>query len=366
MHISMRLLAAASLLGLASCATTPEQQSFDKYPNIVDHAFVKQHALIPPREDVVVIDSRPTKGRYDPGHIPGAINISDTFFDKSVDKLPADKSRMLLFYCGGLDCPLSHKSAFKAEALGYKNVKVYAAGMPDWEAKGGLVAVSTEFVKGLVAKPDGTVLIDSRPAKRFEEGSIPGAINIPDTFFDKNVAKLPADKATPLVFFCGGLKCDLSSKSAVKAKALGYTNVRVYPEGEPGWTAAMGKAAAKAAPVSAPAVATAGDTVDTAAFVRMLKENPGGVHIYDVRDAKDFDRGHFPTARNLPINKLEGAVDGLPTDKPVVFVCATGARSSEAFDIAKMLRPELKVFYLDAEVTYAADGSYAVKGRAKK
>ncbi|CAA7617190.1 rhodanese-like domain-containing protein [Magnetospirillum sp. UT-4] len=352
---------AAALVALGACAGADEA-AFEKYPDIVDNAFVREVALIPPRADAKVIDSRPARARYDPGHIPGAINISDTVFDKSVSLLPANKTTLLLFYCGGLECPLSHKSAFKARELGYTNVKVYADGMPDWEAKGGLVAVSTAYVKGLVDKPDGTVLIDSRPKKRFDEGSVPGAINIPDTFFDKSANLLPADRKTPLIFFCGGLQCDLSSKSAVKAKALGYTNVRVYPEGEPGWTAAYGSAAKAAAPAP---MAVTGDTVDVDSFLATLKSNPGSLTVIDVRDAKDYQRGHFPTASNLPIGKLEAEVDKLAADKPIVFVCATGARSSEAFDMAKLLRPTLKVHYLDAEVSYGTDNSYTVKSRKK-
>ncbi|MGE5506840.1 MAG: rhodanese-like domain-containing protein [Actinomycetota bacterium] len=368
------LLAAVLLAGAASAARG-EEAAFDKFPVIADYALVKEVATLPPRPDAVVIDSRPAKGRYDLGHIPGAINISDSAFDKNVDKLPADKSKLLVFYCGGLACPLSHSSAFKAEKLGYANVKVYAAGMPDWEAKGELVAVSLAFVKGVIDKPDGTVLIDSRPKKRFDEGSIPGAINIPDTSFDKQADLLPADKKTPLVFFCGGLACPLSSSSALKARALGYTDVRVFPAGEPAWTEAYGAkpvaaAASAAGPAAKPAagvpVAAGGETVEPDGFVALLASNPGAVHVFDVRDAKEYDRGHFATARNLPINMLEKQVDTLPADKPIVFVCATGARSSEAFDMVKLLRPDLKAYYLDADVTYNADGTQVVKGRVKK
>ena len=51
-------------------------------------------------------------------------------------KLNRDKDTLLIFYCGGLECVLSHNSAFKAEKLGYTNIRVYAEGTPDWVAKG--------------------------------------------------------------------------------------------------------------------------------------------------------------------------------------------------------------------------------------
>ena len=143
-----------------------------------------------------------------------------------VDKLPADKATLLIFYCGGLECMLSHNSAFKAEKLGYSNIKVYADGMPDWKAKGGPVSVSTAFIKKLIDDKATYALIDARPKRVADKGMIPTAINISDTDFDKNVDKLPADKATLLIFYCGGLECVLSDKSADKARKLGYTNVR--------------------------------------------------------------------------------------------------------------------------------------------
>jgi len=50
---------------------------------------------------MVLVDSRPKRKKYDKGHIPTAINIPDTFFDKQKDKLPAEKDKLLVFYCEG-------------------------------------------------------------------------------------------------------------------------------------------------------------------------------------------------------------------------------------------------------------------------
>ena len=50
---------------------------------------------------MVLVDSRPKRAKYDKGHIPSAISIPDTEFDKLQGKLPADKNTLLIFYCGG-------------------------------------------------------------------------------------------------------------------------------------------------------------------------------------------------------------------------------------------------------------------------
>lgn len=79
-------------------------------------------------------------------------------------------------------------------------------------------------------------LFDSRPLPRFQEGAIPTAVNLPFPAFDKQVAKLPADKNALIIFYCSGPTCNMSPGSAAKAKKLGYTNIKVYKDGMPAWS----------------------------------------------------------------------------------------------------------------------------------
>jgi rhodanese-related sulfurtransferase len=342
------------------------------YRALADYDFVRANVDIPPRKGVLVIDSRPAARQFDPGHIPGAVNIPDSQFDKQLARLPADKSTLLIFYCGGLDCMLSHNSAIKAEKLGYTNIKVYAAGMPEWKAKGAQVSVSAAHIKKLIDEKAPYALIDARPRRVADKGMIPSAVNIPDSEFDKLVDKLPADKAMALIFYCGGLECTLSDKSAEKARKLGYTNVLTYPEGQPEWDSLHGAAAAAAATGSgttaAPVAATAAlvpgkekGSVTVASFQQVWGANPASLLLVDVRDPKEFASGTIKGAVNLPINELEKKVGTLPTDKPVVFICGTGARSGEAFDTVKLLRAEVRAYFIDADAKFNADGSYTMK-----
>ncbi len=79
-------------------------------------------------------------------------------------------------------------------------------------------------------------LFDSRPMPRFQEGAIPTSINLPYPAFDKLVDKLPTDKKALIIFYCAGPTCNLSPASAEKARKLGYTNLKVYKDGMPGWS----------------------------------------------------------------------------------------------------------------------------------
>ena len=343
----------AAQFGVAVAASVQAKEGW--YKNIVDTAFVKEYAQIPPRKDVVVIDSRPAARRYDVGHIPGAVNIPDTQFDKFKHLLPEDKGKLLVFYCGGVDCMLSHDSARKAEALGYTNIKVYAEGEPEWIKQGLPLSVSTAYVKKLLDDKEKVVLIDARPRRVFDKGAIPGALNIPDTEFDKHVDKLPADKATPLIFYCGGLECVLSDKSAVKARALGYTSVKTYSEGYPAWEKAF-------AEPKAVEILPGKDkgSISAAAFDKIFQESPASVLFVDVRDAKEFTTATIKGAISIPISELEKRIEELPKDKPVLFFCGTGGRAGEAYDTVKLIRPEVNAFFLDADVQFNPDGSYKI------
>ena len=91
----------------------------EQHRALADFDFVRANVDIPPKKGVMLVDSRPAARQYDPGHIPGALNIPDTQFEKMAHRLPADKTTLLIFYCGGLECVLSNKSADKARQLGY-------------------------------------------------------------------------------------------------------------------------------------------------------------------------------------------------------------------------------------------------------
>jgi rhodanese-related sulfurtransferase len=131
----------------------------------------------------------------------------------------------------------------------------------------------------------------------------------------------------------------------------------VFAAGYPAWIKEVGAGVA----VQVTAGAEEG-TIDIATFEKIITENPDSIMLIDVRDPDEYAAGHFKTAVNMPTEELEAAIGTLPADKPIVFVCATGARSGEAYYMLQDLRPELKeVYYLEAEITFEKDGAYTIK-----
>ncbi len=360
MKTKLGILIVLFTFAVSGCATDGGQtaEKGKWYPKLIEYDEVKQHAKLPKPDGVLVVDARPKARKYDKGHIPGSVSIPERSFDKMTDKLPKDKSTLLIFYCGGVKCMLSHKSAFKAEKLGYTNIKVYANGFPDWKKNGGLIGVSVQHIKKLVDSKADVVIIDSRPKKRkYDKGHIPGAISIPDRLFNKQASKLPADKNKPLYFYCGGLKCKLSPDSATKAIKLGYKKVFIVPEGYPAWKKAYG---AGYKPPTVQAGKEAG-TISVASFQEIMKKAPASILVVDVRDKEEFAGGSIKGSINVPINDLEKKMDTLPTGRTIVFFCGTGGRAGEAYDMVQMFRPELKAYFLNAEVDIKKDGSYTMK-----
>ena len=72
---------------------------------------------------------------YARGHVPGAINFAEAKADLG-SKLPADKSTLIVAYCGGPSCSAYKAAANKASELGYTNVKHLSAGISGWLQSG--------------------------------------------------------------------------------------------------------------------------------------------------------------------------------------------------------------------------------------
>ncbi len=54
----------------------------------------------------------------------------------------------------------------------------------------------------------------------------------------------------------------------------------------------------------------------------------GGALLLDVREPDEWEAGHAPDAQFLPLGQVQARVDELPTDRRIVAICRSGARSA--------------------------------------
>lgn len=114
-------------------------------------------------------------------------------------------------------------------------------------APAGVTLVDAKQVQDLQAK--GAIIVDTRKASEYGEGSIKGAISVPydpeksakaanfDSAQDKfDMGKLK-DKNAQIVVFCNSGTCFKSYKAAVVLANNGYKNVHWYRAGYPDWKA---------------------------------------------------------------------------------------------------------------------------------
>jgi rhodanese-related sulfurtransferase len=71
---------------------------------------------------------------------------------------------------------------------------------------------------------------------------------------------------------------------------------------------------------------------------RLLDRPSNNVLVVDVRKAAQFDAGHIPGARSVPLESLAGAYYTLPKDKMIVAYCtdlACGMSTQAALELAQ-------------------------------
>lgn len=357
------------------------QKLIDKFQlDMVDYAYVKQvigngtHSGATAK----LIDARPNK-KFLTATIPSSINIPDTQIDQYIGQLDGvAKDTEMIVYCGGWKCGKSPKLAGHLQKLGYTDVKLYQAGMPEWAARD-YIEVGLPVVKAALEK-DSALLMDARPRKKYLASTIPGSLYMYDVDIDRLSSRFPVNKNETIIAFCGGYQCDKSHIVANKLIAEGYTDVRVFAAGLPSWKKAglaTTGGGAKAQPAKEEAVAEAkfiegikiGEdegTVDGEWYYAKIQSGnvPESSVLVDVRGPEDFAAGHIPGAINVKAGDLSAAqlAAKLPGDKVSVLVCGSGARAMEAYFKLKDAGKDVsKVMYFDANVSCATGNNCEIE-----
>lgn len=138
------------------------------------------------------------------------------------------------------------KLILSAALIGGVSLSVMAADTP--ASLAGAKVVKADEAKKLADA--GAAMIDTRVATENAEKTIKGSKNVVykeksakavnfDASADQfDLAKLPSDKAAPIVFFCNGPECWKSYKGSTAALKAGYSKVFWFRGGMPEWVAA--------------------------------------------------------------------------------------------------------------------------------
>lgn len=87
--------------------------------------------LMEKKEGYILLDVR-TKGEYESGYIPGAINIPLSDIDEEIISSLPDKSQMILVYCRSGN--RSREASDKLSKLGYTNI-LEIGGINAWKGE---------------------------------------------------------------------------------------------------------------------------------------------------------------------------------------------------------------------------------------
>jgi len=220
-----------------------------------------------------------------------------------------------------------------AEKEGYKNVKVFHAGLPAWQGAGNPTLTTSEFVNNLLGY---IVVIDTRGPEVAKKGYIQGAVAILLEQIVKEKQQFPLDRKAYIVFY--GETTSLESLVPVikEVNSWGYQKLFVLDGGYKDWVASNG-------PIQKDMVLTkifyvprphpgeiTGDE-----FMNIVQNQPGDKLILDVRTAEEASGGMIPGAVNIPVDELQGRLGELPKDKEIVAHCRTGLRAEMAYNILR-------------------------------
>lgn len=334
---------------------------------VVDFKYTKEAIKSGTRNKAraLLIDSRPS-AKYLKSTIPSSINIPDTKFEEYFAQIKnLNKNKELIVFCGGFKCAKSPKVAALLIEKGFKNVKLYQAGEPEWIKKS-YKEVSLPVIKKAQAT-NSAFIIDARPYKMFLKETIPGSVSIPDTKMNELEGRFPSSKDEKIIIYCGGYKCGKSHNIANKLISLEYKNVAVYAAGIPDWKKANLSTTASSKKTISTQVYVAKfskngikmgldeGTVDGEWFKLLIVSNkiPKNIQIIDVTSIEEFKEGHIKGAINIQADKLSAKelYSKLPKDKTIIFNCTAGGRSLEAW--MKLNDASLdvsEIFYFDANI----------------
>ncbi len=330
----------------------------------------EMEAILRGDQDYVLVDARPCR-LFNEGHIPTAICIFTKDQEKEIGKLPQDKSKLLVFYCGGPTCPYTGMSIKIAQKHGYTNIKGYQGGMPLWKKKRKPAHTPASWVAKNLNEHH--VIIDVRPVSESSQKHIKTAVAMPSDDFkamtktfikEKKPARLPgvSDKGAP-IFVYGNSDSGKDVLTAYRElRKWRYKKVAILAGGFDDWTkqgrpTASGPAADKVVYTRA----IKKGSIPRAEFVK-LEENRDNVILLDVRSTQEASTGTLrgKGALAIPLDDIIANLDKLPKSGAIVAYCTNGKRAEMAYETLKNKGYE-NVRFLNETLAFKPDGSYQIE-----
>ncbi len=173
----------------------------------------------------------------------------------------------------------------------------------------------------------GATVVDTRDAREFASGHLPGTLNIPLTASFVTWAGWLLPYTDDLHFIVDDLDEDGLVAMVRQLALIGLDRVAgIFPRRvvERADGATLGRVTQM--------------TPDL--LSRHLQEKD--VTLVDVRNASEYQQAHLPGAMHIPLGHLADRVTELPSDRPIVVQCQSGSRSSIAASLLERLgRPDV-------------------------
>ena len=179
-----------------------------------------------------------------------------------------------------------------------------------------------------VALAAGAPVVDTRPAREYVGKSLPGTLSIPAnrSFTTWAGSLLPYDRE----FF---LLVDEQAGPSVELLARSLAGIGLDRLAGYGDAAALDRRPA--------------DRLQTIRAIGLdeLSGMIGQVSLLDVRSRAEWTAGHLPGAQNIPLGELDQCLALLPTGRPIVVHCQTGARAAIAASLlAARQVPDVRLY----------------------
>ncbi|HEY5716322.1 MAG TPA: rhodanese-like domain-containing protein [Psychromonas sp.] len=297
-------------------------------------------AMIENGHPLFIGDARPT-GIYNMGHLPNAISTPATELADKLQLLPEDKTTPLVFYCGGVTCPLSPKAMKIAMSNGYTNVKAYVEGFPAWKEEVYPVHVNQNWLAQNLDTHH--IILDVRDTPT---NFIQGALHLPAskllTMHEQwNKDKYPTSKRTFLGLRDKKAPISIVADTETSTQAIEayeiltfwtFKNVAILNGGMDSWLHAKlplgdGKIGTELVYVKK---LSAGEITE-ADFVKAVKS--GSATIIDLRDSGEVSQGRLQKSINIPLEQLAQNLHKIPKTGLVILHCSGGSRAALAYTL---------------------------------